>query len=264
MSTGYVEVEGGRLWYEEAGSGRAVLLLHAGGGDSGMWSGHLERFAARYRTIAFDFPGAGRSPYPELPWSATHHIDRLLDALGIDRVAPVGVSLGGGVATDFAIERPDRTWALVVVASGPRGIEDIQPDPRSMEVYEAVMVGDLERAADLFIEVWSPLRTSPELDAAIRRMVEANIGMLTELGRDLVRLPEWSAADRLAEIRVPTLALWGDADAEEVQRVGERLVEGVGGARRVVLPGVDHFVPMRAPEAFDREVLAFLNGVASD
>jgi pimeloyl-ACP methyl ester carboxylesterase len=72
----------------------------------------------------------------------------------------------------------------------------------------------------------------------------------------------WSAAERLSEIGVPTLAIWGDRDLPQVGLAGERLVAGVPGARRVVLQGVDHFVPMRAPDRFAREVLAFLDQAA--
>lgn len=223
-----------------------------------MWDGHLERFAKSYRTVRIDLPGAGASPLPDKPYSPNALFARLLDTLGIDRTALVGVSAGGGLAIDLAIERPQRTWALVVVASGPRGIDDVQPDPRLPAFYQAVGAGDLERAAVLFTELWAPLQTSPELDAHIRRMVAESIGMLLVLPKGLIQLPAWSAAERLGEIRVPTLAVWGDRDLPEVGVVAERLVGGVVGARRVVLHDVDHFVPMRAPEPFAREVLAFL------
>ncbi len=93
-------------------------------------------------------------------------------------------------------------------------------------------------------------------------MVHDSIGMLEVRPRGLIRMPEWSAARRLGEIGVATLAIWGDRDLPEVGLVGERLVAGVPGARRVVLQGVDHFVPMRAPEPFAREVLAFLDEAA--
>jgi pimeloyl-ACP methyl ester carboxylesterase len=86
--------------------------------------------------------------------------------------------------------------------------------------------------------------------------------MLEVRPKGLIQMPEWSAARRLGEIDVPTLAIWGDRDLPQVGLVGERLVAGVPGARRVVLHGVDHFVPMRAPEPFAREVLTFLDEVA--
>ena len=262
MTGGYVEFDGGRAWYQEAGAGPAVLLLHAGGADSRMWDGHLERFARAYRTVRIDLPGAGASPFPDKPYVPNDLLGRLLDVLGIQRTALVGVSAGGGLAIDFAIERPRRTWALVVVASGPRGIDDLPPDPRLQAFSQAIAAGDRDRAAELFLEAWAPLRTSPELDGRIRRMVHDSIGMLEVRPKGLIHTPQWSAAERLGEIGVPTLAVWGDRDLPEVGLVGERLVAGVPGARRVVLDGVDHLVPMRAPEPFAREVLAFLDEAA--
>lgn len=262
MTSGYVDFDGGRLWFEEAGRGPAVVLVHAGGADSRMWDGHLERLARTYRTVRIDLPGAGASPFPDKPYVPNDLLGLLLDALGIGRAALVGVSAGGGLAIDFAIEWPQRTWALVVVASGPRGIGGIPPDPRLEAFSQALAAGDRDRAAELFLELWAPLRTSPELDGRIRRMVHESIGMLEVRPKGLLRMPQWSAARRLNEIRAPTLAVWGDRDVPDVGLIGERLVAGVPGARRVVLEGVDHFVPMRAPERFARELLAFLDQAA--
>ena len=68
MADGWVDFDGGRLWYQQAGQGPAVLLLHAGGADHRMWDGHLERFAQTYRTVRIDLPGAGASPFPDKPY----------------------------------------------------------------------------------------------------------------------------------------------------------------------------------------------------
>jgi len=258
MVGGMAEVGGSRVWYEEAGQGPTVLLLHAGGADSRMWDRQWEPLAEAHRVIRFDLPGAGRSPFPEKPFSPDELLEQLLEALGVERAAVAGVSLGGGLAIDFAIARPERTWGLVVVSGGPRGVTDIAFDPRVTEVWSAAAAGDLDRAVELFIELWAPLRTAPEVDGQIRRMVEDNIGMLGMVRQGLVVLPEWSAADRLGEIRVPALVIWGDADDQGVGQAGERLAAGIPDARRVVLPHVDHFVPMRAPEPFTRQLLAFL------
>ncbi len=260
MSSGYVDVVGGRLWYEEAGQGPSVLLLHAAAADSRMWDAQWLPFTARFHVVRLDLPGAGRSAYPGAPWSAVEHIERVLDDLGIGKAAMVGASLGGALAIDFVIERPQRAWALVAVSTGPRGLSDVVPDARSFEVYSLLMAGRPSRAAEMFIDVWCPLRTTPELDARLGSMVRDNIGMQVPEG--LLRLPEWSAAERLGEIVVPTLAVWGDRDDRNVQASAARLAEGVSGARRVVLPGVDHFVPMRAADVFTREALAFLGTAA--
>lgn len=146
----------------------------------------------------------------------------------------------------------------MAVAAGPEGATDIAPDPRAMEIWKAAATGDLERAARLFVEVWAPPRTDPEVDECIRTMVERNVGMLRMLPQGLVVEPEWSAAERIGEISVPTLAVWGDRNLELIGLLGDRLASGVPGARRVVLTGVDHFVPMRAPGPFLEALAPFL------
>jgi pimeloyl-ACP methyl ester carboxylesterase len=113
-----VEAGGHRLRYEEAGAGPAVLLLHAGSSDSTMWDDAWEDLARSYRVIRFDFPGAGGSPYPEKPFSTIELIDGLLDALDVPSVALVGVSLGGAMAIDYVLERPERVcWFSTVTAT---------------------------------------------------------------------------------------------------------------------------------------------------
>jgi 3-oxoadipate enol-lactonase len=258
VTSGVVEAGGGRLWYEEAGSGPAVLLLHAGGADSRLWDGQWKPLAEAYRTIRIDLPGAGRSPVPERPVAPNALLAGLLDRLGVERAAIVGVSLGGVLAIDFAIGLPERTWALVAVASGPRGAAEVPVDHPVRAVWQAVGAGDLRRAAELFVDLWCPLRSSPELDGRIRRMVEESVGMLAVPLGGLLQQPQWSAAERLGEIRVPTLAIWGDADERGTMRMAELVASRVAGARRVVLADVDHFVPMRAPERFTAELLEFL------
>jgi 3-oxoadipate enol-lactonase len=262
LSTGYVEADGGRLWYEEAGHGPAVVLLHGEAADSRLWDAQWLPFTARFHVVRVDLPGAGRSPAFAIPWSAADQIVHVLDDLNIAAAAVVGASLGGSVAIDFAIERPERTWALVAVAAAPRGLEGIVPDPRSFEVYSLLMAGRPGRAAELFIDVCCPLRTVPDLDARIAGMVRDNIGMLAQVPQGFLRLPEWTAAERLGEITVPTLSVWGDRDERGVRGGAARLAPGVADGRSLVLTGVDRFVPMRAAEVFTREVLAFLEAAA--
>jgi pimeloyl-ACP methyl ester carboxylesterase len=264
LSTGYVDLDGGRVWYEESGEGPAVLLLHAAGADSRMWDAQWLPFSERFRVVRFDFPGAGRSSYFEAEWNATELLDLVLDNLDIGAAAVVGVSLGGSVAVDYAIERPRRTWALLAVATAPRGLPTVMPDPRSVEVYTLLLAGRLGRAAEMFVDVWCPLRTSSDLDKRIQSMVRDNIGMLAQMPQGIVRLPEWSAAERLSEITVPTLTMWGDRDERSIRDGASHLAADVPGARSLVLPGVDHFVPMRAPEVFTREALAFLEAAAPE
>lgn len=262
MSVGFVEVGGGRLWYEQAGDGPSVVLLHAEAADSRMWDAQFETFAQRFHTVRVDLPGAGHSPYPAQPWDEIVLLERLLDALGVGRAAVVGVALGGAMAVDFAVERPERTWAVVAASVSPYGSVDPLPDLRSAEVLTLLVAGRPGRAADLYLDVWCALRTSPAVDARIREMVHDNIAMLTQIPNGRLRLLHRWASEKAREIEVPTLVIWGDKDERAAQAAAQRLATAVRHAVAMVLPGVDHFIPMRAPELFTAEVLNFLEVAA--
>lgn len=127
-----------RLHYHEAGTEHAetVVLLHGGGPGASAWSNfgrNVPVFAGRYRTVAVDQPGFGRSDKPEEhPQYFTHSADALaglLDVLGVERAHLVGNSLGGGAAVRFALRHPDRAGRLVLMAPGGLALNVFTPDP---------------------------------------------------------------------------------------------------------------------------------------
>src|SRR3954462_745131 len=116
-----VEVHGARLWYDEAGRGPALLVLHGGLGDSGLWEPVVPFLAEGFRVIRTDLRFFGRSTGPAAPWSWVDDVVGVLDELGIERTALVGLSLGGKLALDVAVGHPERLSALVHVAGGVGG-----------------------------------------------------------------------------------------------------------------------------------------------
>jgi pimeloyl-ACP methyl ester carboxylesterase len=120
IDTGRVAVEGGTLYYETRGSGPAVVLLHAGGLDHTMWDPQVDALARSYRVIRFDVRGHGRSTARMGPYSMVEDLRRVLDHLGVERAHLVGLSMGGGIAFDFASTYPARTLTLALAStSGP-------------------------------------------------------------------------------------------------------------------------------------------------
>jgi len=116
-----VDASGARLWYDEAGRGPAVVLLHGGLGDSGLWEPVVPYLAESFRTIRTDLRFFGRSVGVAAPFSFEDDVIGVLDGLGIERAALVGLSLGGRIAIDVGLEHPERLWALAVVATGLSG-----------------------------------------------------------------------------------------------------------------------------------------------
>ncbi|HEY0153556.1 MAG TPA: alpha/beta fold hydrolase [Longimicrobium sp.] len=118
--TGRVAVEGGTLYYDVRGSGPALVLLHAGGVDLTMWDPQVGPLARSFRLVRYDARGHGRSTAPGGPYSTTQDLRLLLDHLGIERASLVGISMGAGVALDFAANHPQRVTKLALVStSGP-------------------------------------------------------------------------------------------------------------------------------------------------
>ena len=120
METGRVAVEGGSLYFEVHGSGPSVVLLHAGDLDLTMWDPQVTRLARSFRVIRYDARGHGRSTAPRGPYSTVEDLRLLLDHLGVEHAHLVGISMGAGVALNFAVAYPARVRNLVLVSiSGP-------------------------------------------------------------------------------------------------------------------------------------------------
>jgi pimeloyl-ACP methyl ester carboxylesterase len=113
-------VPGGHIYYEVQGKGRVVVLLHAAGTDSKMWDEQFSVLAKRFRVIRYDQRGWGRSSKPEKPFHPVDDLSLLLRHLKVKRASLVGLSMGSGVALNFALEYPKMVEKLVLVSmSGP-------------------------------------------------------------------------------------------------------------------------------------------------
>jgi 3-oxoadipate enol-lactonase len=265
----FVEVEGGRLYVEEAGSGEPVVFLHPGLWDSRTWDPQFASFAERYRVLRLDARGYGRSsrPEPGVPYSHVQDLLAVLDDAGIERAALVGCSMGGATAIDFTLEHPERVTALVLVAAGPNGFEGTPEQEAGWEAWwaerdapvdAAIEAGDLERAQDLRLStMWAQLGTDDEGGRKIRDIAFDNLHELTMDESAQVRLDP-PAFERLGEITVPTLVLPADHDPPEMEPIAVALAEQIPNARLVRIPETDHVINLRRPEEFDRVVLAFL------
>ena len=258
--TGFVEVPGGKLWYEAQGTGTPLVLLHDGLLPGETWDGQIPAFSRLYRTIRYDRRGQGRSELPQAPFSDLADLSAVFETLQIGRAVLVGCSSGGELAVDFALAHPDRVEALVLV--GPvvsglpysehfreRGLANIRP------VFQ-------EQNLEKGIEAW--VRDPYLIDARNTRAKERLRELLTRYSRDLTYFgtfnqpAERPAAGRLAEIRVPTLLVVGASDIPDVHAHSGALEAGISGARRVVLPGAGHLVHLEIPERFNETVLSFL------
>jgi len=253
-----VDVNGGRLWYDEAGTGEAVILLHGGLGDSGLWEPVVPYLAERFRTIRTDLRFYGRSTGPAVPWSWPDDVVGVLDGLAVERAAVVGLSLGGKLALDVALAHPDRLWAVAGVAPGLGGHQSNAYSEEQGARYEvAEAAGDLDAAREIDLEVWAPLGA----DDRIRQLWRATPEARNDLPPDLEPIAPPPAKEHLRELTVPTLIVTVSHDPPGMREIGPIVARDATSARHVELDS-DHYVTLREPELLSRVLVDFLAAAA--
>ena len=265
--TGTADVNGALLYYEVAGEGEPLVLVHAGIADARMWDGQVEAFAQRYRVIRYDLRGFGKTAIVEGPYSHHEDLRGLLDSLEVERAHLVACSMGGRAVLDFALHYPERARALVLVGTAVSGFEgDFEPPDQWDELVAADEAGDLGRVSELEVQIWidGPGRHPEDVDGAVRDLVrEMNLIALQNetsgLGEELP--PDPPAVDRLSEIRAPALILVGDSDQPRTLAAADLLASGLPNARKVVMTGTAHLPNMERPEEFNRILLDYLEDV---
>lgn len=260
---GAAEVNGAKLYFELAGEGHALVLLHAGICDGRMWDGQFEAFAARRRVLRYDRRGFGRTTQGADAFSHVEDLNALLRHLNVGRATLVGCSQGSKVALDFALERPGMVDSLVLVSPAVSGYTHAAaPPPEYEEIESADAAGDVGRVNELELRIWvdGPRRSPGEVDPGVRELVrEMNLAALeSSAGEELPK--GGGAAGRLGEVRVPTLVVVGDLDTPRTLEAAGALARGVPGARLEVIRGAAHLPNMERPGEFNRVVLEFLNG----
>jgi len=267
VRSGSLSVLGGSIYYEIAGEGPVVTLIHPGLWDSRTWDPQVPVLLdAAFRVLRYDVRGYGRSSrLTGEPFSHVRDLSTLLDVLEVPLTVLVGCSMGGAIAIDATLVDPGRVAALVPVASGLGGFEPTEEEEDWWESVQApidaaIEAGDLERAEDLRLEIWSPLGTDDDAGAQIRRIAFDNLHELTmdESGEEELDPP---AAHRLGEIDVPTLVMIAEHDPPYMIRTGELIARGILGAQKLVVEGADHVVNLRRPLEFNAALLAFLDGL---
>jgi pimeloyl-ACP methyl ester carboxylesterase len=252
-----VDVNGARLWYDEAGSGPAVLLLHGGLGDSGLWEPVVPFLAARFRTIRFDLRFYGRSTGPNVPWSWQDDAIGVLDALGVERAALVGLSLGGKLALDIALAHPDRLWAVAGVAPGLGGHDNGAYTEEHEARFEAAE-DKTEAMMEIDLEVWAPLGADDRIRQLWRATPDANPLPDGVEPLDPAGAP---AKERLGELAVPTLIVTASHDPAGMREIGPLVEREAPDARHLELES-DHYLTLREPELLSRMLLEFLTAAA--
>ena len=247
---------------DSGGRGEAVVLAHAIGCDHRMWEHLVPTLASRYRVIAIDARGHGRSPLPARPWSLADMADdaaRLLDKLGIARAHWVGLSMGGMVGQAFALDHAGRLGKLAIANS----TSSYGPDGRGMWDNRIRMVSEGGLAA--IREMVATRYFSPEFRRTHPDVVERVMSRFLETPADgylgcCEAIREMEYLESLPSIRAPALVIAGELDQGTPVAMARAMADRIPGARLEVIPGASHLSAVEMPAAFNALVSGFLAG----
>lgn len=253
ITTASTTVRGATLWHREAGSGYPVVLLHGGGGTGKAFAHQLEGLASRYRVIAPDLPGFGRSDW--VP--GVERVDELwpvllewMEALDIRRWALGGNSMGGRVALAAAIGAPDRISHLVLLDAVGVVIPELPPQNPLLipaDRYMSSLVYDPDHYRR--ITPYRTLEDAQELNRGRASFARYLAG--SAIGPD--RGPE------LHRAAMPTLLIWGRHDQIVPLAYGRALAAQMPQAELVVLENTGHLPHIEAAELVTHLIADFLD-----
>ncbi|MFP6640138.1 MAG: alpha/beta hydrolase [Myxococcota bacterium] len=236
-------------------AGEAIVCLHGAGSHSQFFAGVMEALEGRCSMLAFDQPGHGRSGQLD----SLGAIDRmaeftgaLCDGLGLNKPVLFGHDMGGAVALELALKRPDRVRALVIGAAGER----IDVSDTTLEQARRVSEGKERRPFD---PSNFSAKTPPEVMKqafmwGLRTDPRATYG-------DLLACQAWDAEDRLAQLTLPTLVVCGEDEHPVVQERASALAKKLPSSELQTIPGAGHALLSEAPLALAEELERFLGGL---
>ena len=261
-------INGIDIYHEVAGAGHPVVFVHGHALDSRMWQKQVAPLARFYTVVRYDIRGHGRSAAPRGGYSRAHlteEVTGLIDHLGLTRPSLVGHSLGGGIALEYALRRPDRVCTLTLLASGLEGLGSSGHLSGSVAKQRALLrkegVSKKFLRAALTSQLFDGVRQSPEILALARQMLSGWSGA-SWLDDTEYPQPALRHIERLGELRVPVLVAVGERDMPGFHDAAEALTRGILVVRKSVVPEAGHLAPLEKPEAFNDILLDFLGGAA--
>ncbi len=260
VDSGYVIVEGGQLFYEMAGKGQTIVLLHDGMVHRVIWDDQFLKLAGNYLVIRYDRRAYGKSSDPTAPYSHIEDLNQIFIQLKIDKAIIFGMSSGGGLAMDFTLEYPEKVLGLVLVGAVVGGFGYTS----HMVTRGGHMIPPAERSDNQKLVRYLVLDDPYEIYKANTQAKERVMKWMADYpakgrGEGIPLKPAKRLAVKfLSEIQVPTLVLVGEYDIPDVHAHAGAISAGINDSTRKVIPGAGHLIPIEQPGLFNEAVDQFL------
>jgi pimeloyl-ACP methyl ester carboxylesterase len=270
-----IEIDGIPFNYVDTGSGDRdpVLLVHGLGGQWQNWLENIPRLAQDRRVVAMDLPGFGITPEPEDDEDITitrygRWVNELADRLDLGKVDLVGNSMGGYIAAEVAIQFPERVSRLVLVSAA--GISSAEVMEAPILTIGRVATALASNAAARYRNLAArPITRHVSLALVARhpRLLKADLayeGFFKGAGKpgfdDALRASlDYDFRDRLSDVKVPTLIVWGERDSIIPIRDADEFERLIDDSRKVVMKDCGHIPMAERPRSFNDLLVDFLD-----
>jgi pimeloyl-ACP methyl ester carboxylesterase len=262
------QVNGQQLYYEIHGEGEPLLCVHGLGCDTLAWVPQVQAFASEYRTVLFDNRDVGQSSMAE-PGYEIADMARdalaLADELGLESFHLLGVSMGGAIAQEIALEAPERIRSLTLTVTFSTG----GPYSRKLaEVWSArVMQISREQHMDelMLLNHSEEFYENPDMVAFVRTAMLQNPHPQPPeaFGRQLAACSRHDTRDRLGTLTMPTHVIGGERDILVPVWKSKEIAAAIPGAKLDVLPAAPHGLSLERAEEFNASVLGFIRETAA-
>ncbi len=254
-------VFGQKIQYVDVGTGPVVVLLHGLGGNSTNWAFNLAALSQKYRVIAPDQIGFGRSDKPLINYRVGTYVDfldKFLEGLNVERASLVGNSMGGWVAALYAVRYPKRVERLVLVDAAGFA----PPKEFDLSTLSGLNPSTREQARYLMnLVFFNPLfKSEAAVDATLAARMSAGDGYTIQSLVESIYRNEDMLDGKLSVVKQPTLIIWGRNDGlTPLAREGEQFKREMPSAQFVVFEQCGHVPQAEKAAEFNAAVLKFLS-----
>ena len=261
----FAENEGVRLYWDDEGNGAPLLLIMGLGRASNAWHRMRPLLSERYRTIAFDNRGVGRSDAPAGPYTIGQMASdaaAVLRAAGVNAAHVLGLSMGGMIAQEFALKYPSKVRSLILGCTSPGGAEAVRAEEAVQQILTAPHSDAEEFAAALrpfAYDSTTPAQRIEEDMVARRKWLPAPEAYSAQLQA----IRAWEGYSRIAEIRAPTLVIHGENDRMIPVANAKLIAAQIPSAKLVLLAKASHIFGTDQTEAANAAILDFLGAQAT-
>lgn len=263
---GFAEVNGTKLYYEQAGTGEVVVLIHGFTLSTAMWDDQFIPLAQQFKVVRYDMRGFGQSAVPTTqPYTHFEDLKALLEALNISQAYLVGLSKGGAVALDFALTYPEQVLGLVLIDTVLGGFSwSAEGSQRDGLVWQEARLGGIPAAKKSWLAhpLFVPAYRQPQVAHKLEQIIEAYSGWHF-INPNPEQGLEPPAAGRLSQLTMPILAIAGEEDTPDFLKITALISQQTPHVRQVVLPKVGHMANMEAPQKVNQAILEFLTSLPS-